>query len=248
MIMSWDYVAGFTDGEGSIGFVRGGRNGMYTPPRITWGQKDRATLEAVKDFLVVEGFHPNFYYIPPNAKANRPNGIYMMNLQRRDEIKRFCEEIQPRVILKFAACTNVLQWLEAHPRRFHTAELESVLLAEYVEEGFTQAQIAKFLGCSDQKVRKVGKRLGIVFPQGGGKIENGKHVAAMTRAEYLRHRREKEKNNQCLDCGKFIYKDSTRCTSCAVKLRHQTQPESFKASSIKSVLAATSPLGVQESL
>jgi len=248
MIMNWDYIAGFTDGEGSIGFVRGGRDGMYTPPRVTWGQKDRATLEAIKEFLVDHGFHPHFYYVPPNAAKRRPNGIYMMNLQRRDEIQRFCEEIQPRVLLKALPCEKVLQWLKDHPRRYHTAELERALIAEYVEEGYTQAYIALLLGCSDQKIRRVGNKLGIVFPKGGGKIEDGKHIAAMTKAEYLRHRREKEKNLQCVDCGKFIYKGSVRCHSCAMKLRHQTQPESFKGCNIKSVLAVISPSVAQENL
>ena len=239
MEITWDYLAGFTDGEGSIGIV--GR-----APRVTWGQKDKHQLEVLKDFLLKEGFHPNFYYVERNTPERRLNGIYMMNLCRRDEVLRFCQEIQPRVVLKILQCDIVLKWLEDNPRQCHTAELDHRLVNRYAEEGYTQQAIGKILGCSAQKIAKTGKRFGITFHQAGGKIENGKHVEAMNKSTYALHRQEKEKTRQCPGCGKRIYNNSSRCHACALKHRHQIKPESFMASNTKSVQAVTNPSVEQE--
>jgi hypothetical protein len=43
--MDWPYLAGFTDGEGSIKMYK------RDYPRITWGQKERLVLDEIKTFL-----------------------------------------------------------------------------------------------------------------------------------------------------------------------------------------------------
>lgn len=234
MNVTWDYFAGFTDGEGYIGIISRG-------PRATWGQKDKHQLEVLRDFLISEGFHPTFYHRKqnPSGGINKTRYIWVLNMARRDEILRLCEILLPLVVLKVPQCMLVLQWLKDNPRRWHTAELERDLIRQYAEEGYTQPQIGKLVGCSAQKIAKAGKKLGIIFHKSGGKIENGKHVDGMSQEALRLHRQKKEKSSHCPDCGKFIYLDSARCPSCALKHRHRTRPESFRASNIKSVLDVT---------
>ena len=47
--MSWQYLAGFLDGEGCFKSYRNG--GRIARPRITVGQKDREVLDRIQEFL-----------------------------------------------------------------------------------------------------------------------------------------------------------------------------------------------------
>jgi len=53
-MMTWEYLAGFFDGEGSIQIAKQNRKGRYTPwyrVRITIGQKRRYILDKIKKFI-----------------------------------------------------------------------------------------------------------------------------------------------------------------------------------------------------
>lgn len=232
MKVNWDYLAGFTDGEGSIGIVGRG-------PRITWGQKDRNVLNEVRLFIESQGIRTNFNIISANPASRRPNDIYMLTVGYRDGVIRLISELRDRLILKVFQCDAVEKWIAEHPSQANRADIDIDRVRELASQGYTQGAIGAMLNCSDQKVRKYAKFSGIKF-DGSGKVVDGKWVNAMTRAELMEHRSKKEKTGKCVDCSKAIYPKGERCISCAMKYRHQTKPESFRASSTKSAQPAIS--------
>lgn len=189
MKINYDYLAGFTDGEGSIGIVGRG-------PRITWGQKDGLLLGTIRDFLEQEGYHPNFYVVHPKL-PRRPNEIYMMNLSRRDEIVSLMDELEPRLIMKNKDCVSVRKWLDEHPSQANRSEVDVELLKTLAADGCTLKEIAKQMNCSQSKIYNASKINGVVFAK-GGKVKDGKHIPAMSHEEYLAIRRVRERKNGSL--------------------------------------------------
>jgi len=222
MTINWDYIAGFTDGEGYIGIVGRG-------PIITWGQKDIRPLEAMYEFLLGEGYHPAF---GRRKGIEGRDGLYYINLGRRDEVAKFAEVMSGRLVLKYPACEKVLKWMQDNPSKASRGEVEYKKFSMLVNQGYTIKEIANRLNCSVSKLYRFYSKYKVTF-KSGGVVQNGKHIQPMTKEEWLAHRAKKEKNNKCVDCGKSIYPGGERCVSCALRHRHQTKPESFKASDIK---------------
>lgn len=207
--LNWNYIAGFTDGEGYIGIVGRG-------PRVTWGQKDREQSEAVKRFLEQEGLHPQMYLRRPGPKQTV--GIYAINLGRRDEVRRVVETLEPLSVLKAAACRKVREWIDSHPAKSNRNPIDRDTLARLAAEGFTQGAIAAQLGCESQKVWKFAKRYGIPF-RCGGRVIDGKRAVPFTAEQLLTRKCEKAKTGTCPDCGEAMNFDSRYCRKCEGKHR-----------------------------
>ena len=182
MNINLDYLAGFTDGEGSIGIVGRG-------PRITWGQKDENTLRTIKDFLCDLGYHPNFYKVSKKL-PRRPSDIFMMNLSRRDEVLSLINKIETKMVLKSSQCEVVRKWLIDNPSKANRGEIDVEKLRDLANQGYTMKNIAKEMHFSLSKIYTTSKSNNIHFVL-GGKVSSGKHLKPMTREERLARRRER---------------------------------------------------------
>ena len=231
MAMTWDYLAGFTDGEGYIGVVRRGA-------RITWGQRDEKMLAAVRVFLLSEGFNP-LWYKRPAKPPKKPNPIFALSLCRRDEVLRAIDRLEPLLIFKAPNCAFVREWNEKNPKLKNRSPINADVVRQLVADGFSGNGAGSRLKCSRQRIYKIAREAGIPLRPGGGRSENGRRLEAMTDEQWRAHRRGKEKNAACADCGKAIYPQGTRCISCAMKKRHQEDEQSFRGSNTKPVERAT---------
>lgn len=219
--MNWDYLAGFTDGEGHIGII-GGR-----APKITWGQKDRDTILAIQKFLIQNGFHPLLHEIRPNP-PKKPNPIHMLSLCRREEVKRFINITKPLLIQKVYQCETVMKWMEDHPKIQRQDEIDVERVKNYVKEGYSGSWIAKTMGFTKSQLFLFGKRNAIKFNTTGGRYLNGKKYfpPLCPCGRRIRNGFEKcgicfrkSQPNYCLDCKKLISNRSKRCLTCSNKHR-----------------------------
>jgi hypothetical protein len=202
--MNWDYIAGFTDGEGYIGVVGKG-------PRISWGQTDRRPLIAIKNFLEGKGFHPHL------NRVGRKE-IWMLGMGRRAEILEIVKILKPRLIRKVAACEYIESWHNDNPPK---ANMKPISLDEFdrlYKERYTLSSIARLMGYSLSTISRFSNRYGYSF--NSGRHVDGKRLPALTKDERLRKKRINQRVKLCPTCGALIYKDSALCRPCYLLKRN----------------------------
>ena len=118
-MMNWHWIAGFFEGEGYVGWTerkesvaRSGRGG-----RIAIGQKDKRPLDAIHQFLLADGFvNPRLYLRAAPTKQSglgKASAIWMLELCRRDDVRKFLIAIRPLVFQKRDAVDRVLALVDA---------------------------------------------------------------------------------------------------------------------------------------
>jgi hypothetical protein len=231
--ITWEWLAGFTDGEGYIGVPGRG-------PVIVWGQKDKTVVDHLYAFLNEQGLHPHINFRKPKKELRRPNGIYICSVSRRTDVVKILDMLEPLMILKPIQCKKVRNWLKMNPPKQNYDDIDREKVKLWFEQGYSARWIAKQFNCERQKIYKFAKKYGIKIHPPGGKFNHGLRKNPMTKEEYRRYRNEKEKLSICPDCGIKIYRNSERCHSCATKYRHLTKPESFGTCNTKYVQSAVS--------
>ncbi len=166
--INWRWLAGFTDGKGSIGIV-----GRET--RITWGQNNKQLIDYLVEFLKKNGFHPNYYFVEPKP-PRRKNRIYICNLVRQSEIIRIIDILEPLIILKFSQCQKVRLWLLQHVKTQNYDFINKEQIIKWATEGYSGRWMAEQLDCERQKIYKYARKYGIKLHPAGGKSINGKRL------------------------------------------------------------------------
>ena len=151
--ITWEYLAGFTDGEGNFAIVGRG-------PRVTWGQKDKGMMDALVNFLKNHRFHPLHYFVKPKPPRN-PNGFFLCTLGRRAEVLRLMNILEPLMILKPPQCRVVRKWMDDHPANQNYDSIDINLVRGWIREGLSANWMAQMLGCERQKIYKYAKKAAI---------------------------------------------------------------------------------------
>ena len=220
MQMTWDYIAGFTDGEGHLGAVRF--------PVIILGQKTPDVLLSIQAFLRERDIFARVNQ--RKAVSGQTEGLFVLTVSRRLDVYLMCLELEDRVIVKRDQLATLFDWYDNHqPRRWWT-DIDRDWLAATVAAGYSLAEIARRLNCARGLVELAARRYQIVVPD-GGRFVDGLRTPAIPRVI-------REKTGRCLDCGKTIYPQGQRCNSCATKLRHLVNESSFRGQSSTSVTLA----------
>lgn len=121
--MNWAYVAGFTDGEGYIGWARGKcrpvdsvascNNGS---PRILLGQSGERglmLLEAIKSFLEENGIHSTVgKHKAPKRYNLQP---YRLQISGRQDAHRFLASTLPFLFMKRTPAQDILRFMKVYP-------------------------------------------------------------------------------------------------------------------------------------
>ncbi len=161
MKMTWDWIAGFFEGEGNISWSNGksatsnaGRGG-----RVVMGQKDKRPLEEIYRFLKGQGFvNPILYLRPVGNGTRQVNPIWVLALSRMEDTERFLRAISGMIPQKQEQADRVLllmQQATQNTRIVPTAEAESLR-----KQGLTIAEIAKQLHFGTKKVTNSMRRAG----------------------------------------------------------------------------------------
>jgi hypothetical protein len=114
--ISWQWIAGFFEGEGNVFWQEGKagtKQGLHG--RATLGQKDKAALQAIYDFLIDAGFSAPSFYLRPEIKNPTSYGrscpVWILTINRRDDVIRFYTEVIPFLFEKRKKAEYVLNRL-----------------------------------------------------------------------------------------------------------------------------------------
>ena len=119
--MNWEYIAGFFDAQGCVGFYTTTKEYRYSYVKIPKGrkqrmiimtQKTRQVLEDIHCFLKSEGIESQI-----DERKNILNGrvfpFYRLEVRGRASKIKFLEEIKDKVILKRSKVIDALEDLQS---------------------------------------------------------------------------------------------------------------------------------------
>jgi intein/homing endonuclease len=115
--MNWDYVAGFFDGEGCIGFYTTKKDYEYAYRMIPKGrkvqiisisQKTRPVLEEIHSFLVSEGINSAIHEIK-RVFQGKIFSLYELNIKGQKGRTQFLKKIESKLIVKRSKAYDALK-------------------------------------------------------------------------------------------------------------------------------------------
>lgn len=98
--MTWEYLAGFLDGDGTIKCYPQGAN-KTVRPRITFGQKERLVLDEIQTFLGTR------------LAITHSRNCHYLQICGTYNVHRILLEVLPFLIVKKQDATDALALLEA---------------------------------------------------------------------------------------------------------------------------------------
>lgn len=165
--IGWEWIAGFFEGEGNIFWQegkRGTKSGMGG--RCTIGQKVKAPLQAVYEFLIKIGFDNPAFYLRPPAKGQRyPTELWILTVQKRKDVISFLENTIPFLFQKKEKAQFVLGRLRD---AIHQRDKVLNKAMSLKEEGKTWLEIARALHVNSVTIRNYARSKGINLDRSRG--------------------------------------------------------------------------------
>jgi LAGLIDADG-like domain len=113
--LSWAYVGGFFDGEGSIGcaeIVRPENQRLRRQFRCQVYQNSREVLDAICAFLASEGIESKVYrHDRPDRVAKGHAGSFMLTIQGVKNVYVFLDRVSPFLIVKQEKALESIEWM-----------------------------------------------------------------------------------------------------------------------------------------
>ena len=113
--MNWAYIAGFFDGEGSLGLNKLGANSNCW--RVSLAQGTVPVLEEMKCFLEEEGISSRlelntnlFHMSTKNHKS-----VHQLRITVRADVVKFCRGVLPYCIVKKTVVQDAIRFLRIYP-------------------------------------------------------------------------------------------------------------------------------------
>lgn len=214
--MSWDWLGGFFEGEGSIHWYQSKtKTKQGISGRIFIGQKIKDPLQQVYDFLEGEGFERARLYLRKQAKKSinalaDPVEIWVIAIQQRDEVVRFLENIIPFLIQKEEKALFVLDSLKGY-----RDERDKVLqeASELKKSGLSWREVSRQLGIGRRSLINYATSKGIDIKKTNNR-EDGKSW-----------KKDRIERGLCASCGKPRGEDGTLwlCRPCTDKHNKRTR-------------------------
>jgi hypothetical protein len=110
MVMTYEYIAGFFDGEGSTGVTSA--NIPYAS--VSQARRNNAVLYAVNEFLLHNGIHAGIYHIPGRKDCFKETPMSTLKLNRIESLILFLQRIRPFSIVKSKDIDSVLAFCSTH--------------------------------------------------------------------------------------------------------------------------------------
>ena len=89
-MMDWSYVAGFFDGEGSVGKPREGTI------QLRFCNNDKPVLEDIRNFIACG----QIYLVGKSGQRGHKNNYYQLIVSKHDDVLRIAEELVVRCRIK----------------------------------------------------------------------------------------------------------------------------------------------------
>ncbi len=152
--MSWQWIAGFFEGEGYVGWQKSKKDGSVSGqgPRILIGQVKKEPLEAIREFLLEEGFLNPILYLRTATKGTpyKRKDIWVLSLNRRDDAKRFLATLLPYVFQKREAAEMVIRNIDAMEE---AAAINVKQALELRATGLAWCEVARAMGVRYTRMR-----------------------------------------------------------------------------------------------
>lgn len=116
--MTWQYIAGFFDGEGSLCLANRGSNCW----RARLHQSKTDVLYRMRDFLLLEGINSYVMVVSKqekigNTKYIRNGTVSALNIRtHRENLIKFLRLILPYLVVKKVLVQDVLRFLKLYPK------------------------------------------------------------------------------------------------------------------------------------
>jgi len=170
MRMSWAWIGGFFEGEGCVTWYKGKPKGHAGRGAvITIGQKEKAPLVLIQQFLRKHQIDARIYWRKPYKSKYRKSGItgiWAFQITRKADTDRFLRKVIPYLIEKRLKATIVLERLTLQRQSKSVDVAKAVNLRE---GGMPIHKIARLMGFGYRKVRdaleKAGKHTGRLAPR-----------------------------------------------------------------------------------
>jgi hypothetical protein len=119
-MLSWQYIAGFFDGEGSV-MVSSNTTYSFTPHLSVCqsGERGRILLLAIKDFLEREGIKTNRLYDTSRnpAQDKKWKTLYSLRCSESGSVKIMLQKMFPYLHIKKVESQDMLRMLTLFPKR-----------------------------------------------------------------------------------------------------------------------------------
>ena len=117
-MMSWEYLAGFTDGEGSIRMPSTSKSITANFSLVQSGNEGFQVLTEVKQFLETHGIRGTLVYQPRDSKprlvkATRP--IWYLGVYKRSDVTFIMSQLLPFLRVKRVQTQDILRFLKIFP-------------------------------------------------------------------------------------------------------------------------------------
>lgn len=115
MVMTWEYMAGFFDGEGSVKLSNGERKGGSGSPKLGLyqsGQRGLVLLKEIQDFMVPYGIISTIRQLPPIPKRQLMYQLYVYN---RIGVMTFVQHVFPYLRIKKLESQDLMRYLKLFP-------------------------------------------------------------------------------------------------------------------------------------
>jgi len=148
--MSWQYIAGFFDGEGCITTLTM-KSGHKIPARITMGQSGRegqSVLKEISGFLIKQGIRGSVSlpsYWPPSKKGKNFKQMFYLVVNSKKGSIDFLRGVLPFLRVKRVQAQDNLRYLVLYPYAGNrdSCVIDLRTIKGEIAEGLTLKQIAE---------------------------------------------------------------------------------------------------------
>ncbi len=141
--MSWQYIAGFFDGEGCI--CHSISNNGYKRYDISMSQKPIKVLKIIRIFLLRHDIESKIH-------KDKCTGVHVVTISGRINKAMFLNRILPYLIVKKDKAEECLEWIKNCHAKGGLHLIEKRKIEELRNLGLTQGQIGKEIGRSQRTI------------------------------------------------------------------------------------------------
>jgi hypothetical protein len=164
--MTWAWLGGFFEGEGCITwYERDHRGHSGRGAVVVIGQKMKAPLVLIQEFLCRQGIQGAKLYRRKARPPKIPNGIWILQINRKAETAWFLKKIIPYLVEKRLKAKVVLEKQTAQRQsRCSVSDEDRALIVRLWEKKVSLVAIAQATGLSNNRLlamlREAGKHTG----------------------------------------------------------------------------------------
>lgn len=134
MDMTWEYIAGFFDGEGCI-------QGYLSTPRVSIAQKRPLVLQEIQKFLWEQDIRSQIFRYSSEKKD-----LSQLRINAGEEVASFVENVLPFLIVKKEECIVALNKIRLGSRKRRKWRVSELMQLKRLREGGkTAPEISKIM-------------------------------------------------------------------------------------------------------